>query len=402
MKIHNALLSLILAIPFSGFGQSWNPDRFSLVDQHVSEINRQAIFHPQILVNMLTKDLSNDYDKVRAIYVWIASNIEYDMLAYYHDRNEGQGINQVLRSGKALCSGYSLLFQYFCQLASVEAVIIEGYAKGYGYKKGDSFKESNHAWNAVNIYGSWYLLDATWAAGMPVESSKRRNQPDTNSYFLVDPAKFVETHLPEDPSWQLIEQKVSLYEFETGNSPDQRDQRFDDFSPNYYATSNEYDQDLIKFKRATAFHPGNSQLNERLCFAYIYKAISITDNVWKMSYSELADTVESLASNFRFYADSALQVANAVSLTNSTYLRRVVQDEINYQKGVFNYEIGIQLFEKARNEKRALTRQAQDSERYFSSASAYFRQVPESSIYRHDADEYLANIREFKNRNPDY
>ena len=162
------VLFLILMSPVLSFGQIDQYElRFEHVDHHVSQVDKKFIFHPQLLSQNLSEGLTNDYDKVRAFYVWIARNIDYDLLAYVNKTRSGQSINQVMRSGKALCSGFSLLFNYFCQEAGIESVIIEGYAKGHGYRKNQQFEEVNHAWNAVKIYERWYLLDATWAIGNP-------------------------------------------------------------------------------------------------------------------------------------------------------------------------------------------------------------------------------------------
>ena len=119
--------------------QLTNNSRFAHVDDHVTEVKKQFIFHPELLALKLSENLSNDYDKVRAFYVWIAHNVEYDLYAYLQDSYGGQSVNEVLRSGKALCTGYSLLLKFFCDQINIESIIIDGYAKGYGYKKGQEF-----------------------------------------------------------------------------------------------------------------------------------------------------------------------------------------------------------------------------------------------------------------------
>lgn len=402
MRTEPLLLFLILLIHAPTFCQvEPNKDRFEHVDQHVSSVNRQAVFHPELLAKLLAEGLTNDYDKVRSFYIWIASNIKYDMHAYTYDRSGGQSVNQVLRSGKALCSGYSLLFNYFCDQANITSEILEGYAKGYGYRKKQRFKKSNHAWNAVNIYGRWYLLDATWASGSPINPDRKKSKEEVESWFLTDPAQFALTHLPEDPSWQLLDHKVTLSAFETGEIESNDDSlQINAYSPFDYTNLNEYDHDLLKYKRAVAFNAANSQLKEQLSFAYIYKGISITDDLWQMDYRQLKDTIPYLETQFYSQMESAWRIVESNEKHFTIRERQIITDEINYQKGVFNYEIGAELFRKSRQSREGRMAALSSTQAHFSTAESHFELVPQTSIYRRDADEYLENIGEFRSRNP--
>lgn len=390
-------ISLLVTVTLFLPGKSQDT-RWEEVDKHVSNVNKQAVFHPQLLANLLIDDLSNDYDKVRAFYVWIATNIEYDLLAFIHGRRNEQGINEVLRSGKALCTGFSLLFDYFCDQAGIPCEIIEGYTKGYGYRKNQKFKRTNHAWNAVNIYGKWYLLDVTWATGDPRYLSKHQKNIDLDTYFFADSEMFIETHLPEDPSWQLLDDKISIHEFETGEKTEDRSYAINAFSPNDYNELDEYDRDLLRYNRATQFNPRNIELAERLSFAYLYKGISITDRLWKMDYQQLMDTIASLESNFYAYMDSARMTIEVLNGPSISSVKQIVHDEINYQKGIINYEIGTELFSKAMQKDISVSKIGCKADNYFKQAESYFKNVPVSSIYHKDAEEYLLIIKEFRQR----
>jgi transglutaminase/protease-like cytokinesis protein 3 len=101
-----------------------------------------------------------------------------------------------------------------CGVARIKCEVISGYAKGYGYKPGDEIGrgETNHAWNAVEIEGQWFLVDSTWAAGS-INSSNRFEKSFSNFYFLTDPEKFIVSHFPQDPKWQLLNDQINLSEF---------------------------------------------------------------------------------------------------------------------------------------------------------------------------------------------
>ncbi|MCK5370823.1 MAG: hypothetical protein KAQ62_19805 [Cyclobacteriaceae bacterium] len=377
----------------------YEDDRFKEVDAHVSTVSKQFIFHPQQLVIELTGNMTNDYDKVRAFYVWLARNIEYDLFAYIHDRKEDQSVSNVLRSGKALCTGYSLLFKYFCDQANIPARIIDGYAKGYGYHKNQKFNSSNHAWNAVFIHGSWYLLDATWASGNPENISRHQKKINLDSYFLVSPDNFIKSHLPEDPSWQLLDKKISLVEFETlVTQKESSVNAMDAYDPEDYFLLNQYDEDLLSYKRSVLFNPKNDILKERLSFAYLYKGISLTDIVRDMEFNQLYDTVNAFTSNFYALMDSALIAIEMLDNSKSRYVKNVIRDELNYQKGIFNYEIGTELFIKAAQSDLELVELNHKIENYFEAAETHFEYVPATSIYLRDAKEYLSHIEDFRLR----
>ena len=399
MRILIHVLSFILIISITSFAQNnLNEERFQKVDNHVSEVNKQFIFHPKLLSQKLTEGLTNDYDKVRAFYVWIARNIDYDLLAYINKTRGGQSINQVMRSGKALCAGFSLLFEYFCNEAKIESVIIEGYAKGYGYSKKQKFVEVNHSWNAVKIYDRWYLLDVTWATGDPTHLAKHQKKLDLYSYFLTDPKIFIKTHLPEDPSWQLLSHKISIDEFESDQYDNKTDWPFNSYAPNDYVNMDEYEINLEKLKRAKEFNPNNPSNDPLLAFAYLYKGISITDNLWKMDYDQLMNSASYLEDTFYIYMDSAAKVIDIIDFIKVPYREENMKDEINYQKGVFNYELGVELYSKSVALKMLNSSVNAATSKYFKKAEHHFKLTSSTSIYAMDAKEYLSNIAEFRNR----
>lgn len=371
--------------------------RFSDVDNHVARISRQIIGHPEVLVDSLTAPFTNDYDKLRAIYVWIATNIRYDMLAFQQNRNQNQSVSQVLSSGKALCSGFSLLFKELCRIAKIESEIIEGYAKAFGYKPGQKFESSNHAWNAVRIYGTWYLLDVTWAAGNPLDLSRQPGKSDLDTYFLPAPEVLVKTHLPEDPSWQLLSIKKSLREFETGKT-DVGDEAMNAYTPEDYDYMNEFDKDILRFNRARAFNPRNVNLADRLSFAYLFKGISFTEEIWKFEYQTLCDSAEYLESSFYTYMDSAWMAITSVNALIMQSSRRIMTDEINYQKGVFNYELASEIFNKAYKKKIPLPQIDKRYITFFEVARQHFSDVSATSIYLGDAKKYLGLIADYKSQ----
>ncbi|XP_030072325.1 kyphoscoliosis peptidase [Microcaecilia unicolor] len=168
------------------------------------------------LVKVLLKEANTDLEKVRAIWMWICHHIEYDVIGYKNTANALTSPIDVLQSRKSICEGYAGLFERMCSIAGIECIKLSGYAKGYGYKVGQNFSgDSDHAWNAVFLEGSWHLLDSTWGAGHCNNNCTQFTFKYEEYYFLTHPALFIGKHFPEDKKWQLLQPTVSLKQYET-------------------------------------------------------------------------------------------------------------------------------------------------------------------------------------------
>lgn len=396
MRIITVCLILIW-LNSASFGQGIKPrDIYRQADERAMQVRTWMIYHPDILVDSLTSPFTDDFSKIRAIFTWIATNIEYDLKAFLEQRTDHQDVFEILASGKALCSGFSSLFRYFCDKANIECEIIEGYAKAFGYKPGEKFSSPNHAWNAVYIEGNWYLLDVTWASGTPEYLSGRKRKPDLNTFFLPPPEELIKTHLPEDPSWQLLDRKVTLDEFETGRTIVAETSEANNFSPEDYRRLDAFDRDILKFKRVHDSNPRSAGAVQNLSFAYLYKAISITDGLRLLDTPAFKDTVLVLRDIFYTYLDSARMILEPVEHQTVQKSKKIMADEILYQKGVFNYEVASELL--IRSEKSGMLKDSNKSAYmpFFEEAATYFMLVSEQSIYHNDAIRLLGHIAKYR------
>ena len=148
------------------------------------------------------------------IFYWIACNIEYDVVSYFSDNIPTQSVEEVFRTRKGVCAGYSHLYQYLCDRLDIKCQEINGYSKGYGYdqqEEGASL-EKDHAWNAVQINDQWYLIDSTWGAGTLTESKIFKRELNCY-YFLAPPHQMIYHHLPEDDKWQLLRTTINMTQY---------------------------------------------------------------------------------------------------------------------------------------------------------------------------------------------
>jgi len=213
------LLIIVLAL-LSNMGSSSegkDADTYDKIDEHALATPKEFESSIETLATYLTESAKNDEEKARAIYRWVAENVDYDVRIYSRpatiSSSPERGLEDVLREGVGVCSGYGSLFHALCEAAGLECVEISGYGKGYSYEVGATVQDRNHAWNAVKIDGKWHLVDSTWGAGY-VDGNMRFVQRFDDHYFFARPEDFVQDHLPIDPKWQLLDTPLSQEEFE--------------------------------------------------------------------------------------------------------------------------------------------------------------------------------------------
>jgi hypothetical protein len=66
-----------------------------------------------------------------------------------------------------------------------------------------------HAWNAVQLDGAWYLVDATWDD--PI--SKDGKDVYQTDYLFIPPDLAALDHFPEEARWQLLAKPLSRGDF---------------------------------------------------------------------------------------------------------------------------------------------------------------------------------------------
>jgi transglutaminase/protease-like cytokinesis protein 3 len=174
------------------------------------------------LAKKIDNDFSNDLDKVRALYIYLTHNIEYDLNEYkygadnysfrYSSKEELEKqirqrdlkiIHKTLYRKKAICEGYSMAFKEVCGILDINCVVISGYTRTISSEIGKLPLEGRHAWNAVYINSKWRFIDTTWGAGYSRDSEHWIKSYDEH-YFFTPPKELITTHFPEEKKWQLV------------------------------------------------------------------------------------------------------------------------------------------------------------------------------------------------------
>lgn len=223
------LIFLLFTLSFSAFSQVNKTDTdYSAVDSFVTTVKYKNDVAQ--LTQQLVAPYSGDLLKARAIFKWITDNIRYDYKFYNKYALKGKEpktpeckdkedceakkllwetklIEDALDNKKAVCAGYALLFKKMCALAGLKAEVVPGYVRTDYYQVGFA-GTLDHAWNAVWIDGTCYLLDATWAAGNCWKDADEKLisfQKNFNPYYWLTPAAdFARNHFPKEDKWVLM------------------------------------------------------------------------------------------------------------------------------------------------------------------------------------------------------
>ncbi|MCH5340961.1 MAG: hypothetical protein J1E01_05815 [Acetatifactor sp.] len=165
----------ILSVEFSG--------RYS-IDMETAR-HRQREIHQavdEILVGI--DDNASQYDKVKYVYDTLIRETDYMLEA-----EDNQNIYSVFVNHLSVCQGYAKATQYLLNRLGVECALVLGTVEtGEG-----------HAWNLVNVDGSYYYVDTTWGDASyqmgDGESGDQRTKPEINyDYLNVTTAELLRTH----------------------------------------------------------------------------------------------------------------------------------------------------------------------------------------------------------------
>lgn len=125
--------------------------------------------------------LSNERDKAKAIFKFVAEHVAYDVEKAENDIfNIGDSALTTLKSGIGICQDYAFLAVALLRAIGMEAHFVEGDAG------------ERHAWVEVKVDGEWLVMDPTWGAGYVQEGVFHFHYNE--DYFDPDPSFLGETH----------------------------------------------------------------------------------------------------------------------------------------------------------------------------------------------------------------
>ncbi|RYU95833.1 transglutaminase domain-containing protein [Emticicia agri] len=244
---------------------------------------------PQVkrLASQITNGIYTDSLKVRAIYEWVTGNIAYDV-DLFNEMNiktieqyaEAQKSDKVIHRKKAVCMGYTNLFQDLCTASGIKAYSIAGYCKNLDSRTNTlTFSSERHSWNAVKINSKWYLCDPTWSAGaINMQTGLFRKQLN-EEFYLAEGKAFIKRHIPLDPLWQLSDNPISLQEFRYGQKP-AKSLRFNYLDTLRVFESLSFDQQKLNADfRSLRFDASNDEAKSGIGY-YFAKKAEVDSKAW--------------------------------------------------------------------------------------------------------------------------
>ena len=256
------LITAIIILTQSLPAQKPAANEYAAVDKKALQLPDSLTSNTNDIATYVNANFKTEKDKARAIFIWIASNIQYDIdnmfaINFYEPREEK--IAKPLKTRKGICENYAVLFTDICSKSGIKSYVIEGYTKQNGFTD-----YIPHAWCAAKIDSTWFMFDPTWGSGYV--SNGRFYKKINNDYYKVNPLQLIKTHMPFDYLWQFLNYPVTSQEFYDGKTQPNKSKPFFNFSDSIrvYESQNTLEQLQASAARIEKNGMKNSMIFDRL------------------------------------------------------------------------------------------------------------------------------------------
>jgi len=165
----------------------------------------------------IARDFKSDSNKIRAFYIYVVKNINYDIeLAkrewYPKSQEEMDSItlsevNNCIKNKKGICWDYSALFQKLCFYQGIEVEQIGGTLRTSEFMPEE--RVVNHGWNSIIINGKRKFIDCTF------DPPEKYIKSEFDKFYLVDPEEYIYRCLPDDPAKQYLNSTFTYEQFKS-------------------------------------------------------------------------------------------------------------------------------------------------------------------------------------------
>jgi len=141
--------------------------------------------HPTIqrLAQRLTRDAKTNREKAKAVYLYVARTMNYDMEKYRNNTFAwDDSALKSLRTRSGVCQDYVFLTLSLLRSLDIPSRFVEGHAGG-----------QRHAWVEAWLGGRWVTMDPTWGSGYITPDGRFVKKVD-DQYFDPPAEKFAKTH----------------------------------------------------------------------------------------------------------------------------------------------------------------------------------------------------------------
>ena len=156
---------------------------------------------------------ADDEAKLQALYRWITTHMKYNVFPTFvsvnEKRDEQREIMQALANRQGVCRDFAKIFEAVGTRMDIPVYFVKGYTKSGGVVMTEP-----HAWCVALVNDGWYNYDPTFGMGY-IRNQRFVSSPNMD-YCKVEPEKFLQTHMPFDPIWQLTPNPYAYHEFDDG------------------------------------------------------------------------------------------------------------------------------------------------------------------------------------------
>lgn len=140
------------------------------------------------LSDEICRNAVTDYDKAKAIAMWVGVNTAYDF-----DAAEVSGdltvtnLEAVIGNGfRTTCGGFSNLYSALCSAQGIYCLNMKGGTPSEGYSRSElETVPANHEWNGVLIDGEWYYADCTWISDLSYRDGETSGGSNIKPFYAL-------------------------------------------------------------------------------------------------------------------------------------------------------------------------------------------------------------------------
>lgn len=190
--------------------------KYQQVDEVVKQLGSLDSLNVATITDTITLPFATKELKARAIFYWIANNIQPDLRAIKSNDNRKSDPEVVIQLRRATGLGYAKLVQEMMSLVNIRCLTVDGYTKRSDEDINSTGGEVNHSWNVVQLGTSpteWYYVDAAMAAGTVDKKLTLFTKDFISSFFFANKNVFNQLHFPDNDAWLLGEGPSSVKHF---------------------------------------------------------------------------------------------------------------------------------------------------------------------------------------------
>jgi len=272
----------------------------------MSRIPESLTYSTKEIADYVNSNFPTRKVKARAIFIWIARNIQYDFdiifdMNYYPDPAEL--IEKVLKTRTGVCLHYANLFSDIANKAGIKAYIVQGYTKQHGV-----VDFLPHVWCAGLVDSAWYLFDPTWGSGYIMNG--RFVKDLNNAYFMASPEDLIISHMPFDPLWQFLHFPVTNNEFYGRKSRINTTKPFFNFTDTLYKY--EHESEIERYISSARRIEQNGMTN-----AFLAAKLRVLQG--EIAYYRDKTNVEKYDSAVKLYNEGIKLLNRFISYSNNQY-----------------------------------------------------------------------------------